>query len=805
MILWCDAVRPIRSLLATPVFTLTCIVTLSLGIGINAALFSVIEPLLLRKLAVPNPDDLTLIHSVGSLGTLDISERHFLDHYRHRLDLFEGVSAFSSLGEIEVVRSGRDLSAQGELVTPNYFSVLGLDAHVGRLFAEADIDDPSIPPVIVLSFDYWSRSFNADPSVVGTVLTVGNRPRFILGVTPPRFFGAVVGRSPDFYVPISPTDPSPEWLTIFARLKRGVAVGKASLALDPLFRQAADASSASPVERSQLMARLLLTPMSHGITAVRPRDVRSLRLMGILTTFVFAIAALNLACLLLIRNAARARDFVLRAALGARWFHIVAHPFIEAAWIAVLGSLCAMILGKWLGTLPLLALSTEESQIILSVVSIPALGVFCFCAMLLSTLVAGGVPAFILWRVGLARNGNATLRGHGSGRLSHLLTVVQVAGSTAVLIASALLLRSFINLKTADLGVARDQIASVSIGSSAVHKSAIANKKFYARLVDRVQELPGVQSVAISQLGIMTGAELGINVTVDGVAPLPPEASHVFFNKVSPGYFRTMGIPIIAGRDFDPADEKRASVAVINRTMARHFFGAANPIGRQIRFVEGRRPPMEVIGVVSDIVYNDIRERTPAFLYLHSWQSSSQSVKAVLNIRTRTIASESLSLPVMKIVKRLDDSRAVANLTSLRTQVEKTLHHDRSIMAVCWTLSVLTFVISCVGIYATLSWQVFRRTREIGVRMAVGAAPRQIIWLVAREVTRLVALGTLLGGIASAVTSRFMSGVLFRVSPADPVAIVLAVTVTFSVGLLAAWGPSHRASRVDPAVSLRHN
>ncbi len=818
---WQDVRYALRLLSRSPGFTALAVLTLALGIGANTAIFSVLDPLLLRKLPVQNPDELVWVNSSGTMGPAEISEIETFYAYRDKAAVFSGVLAFADVAPYAVTHNGRTALANGELVSGSYFTTLGVRPFAGRLFT--DIDEHQAPAV-VLSFDFWRREFNSDPTAIGKSISFGDqadasrtgtlpqRSYTIVGVALPEFFGAEVGKSPDFYFPLGVVNvPSQDywqrpWVTILARLKPGVSIAQAQASLDPLLHEVENYSTLPEIERQENFAHVLLTPAARGLSQVRLKFSLPAIVLMIVVGLLLLIACANVANLLLARGMARKREFTVRLALGAGRWRIVRHLLTESTLLAAAGALSGLIVGQWTSHLLVASLSTQQVPITLSTQLNGRSLLFTSILLALTVLVSGLAPALSATRGQLAEElkaqGGGSHRSSTQSRLGRILIVAQVALSMILLAGAGLLLHSLYNLETFDAGFDRDKVSIVTINGYSASRTRDQVAAFYDQLLQRVKQLPEVHSASYSSFAPISGKEVGVNVVVEGYTLRPGEVANERFVGISPGYFETMGIPLLQGRDFaqqeihpDSPSYQSTSVAIINRTMAHRFFGDSSPLGKHFRFVEGNRPPLEIVGVVADSKYNGLRESPTDFFYIPGTHGD-------LEIRTNESAA-TLAGPLRGILQSLDSSVDIVSIKTLREQVDDSLHPDRLIAALCGTFSILALVLTSVGLYGALAFHVARRTSEIGVRMALGAHPRDIFRLVVGQGMRLTVSGLVLGIIAAVGATSPLASLLFGVKRTDPLAFLgVSAVLLFAAGL-ACYLPARRAMRVDPMTALR--
>jgi predicted permease len=624
-----------------------------------------------------------------------------------------------------------------------------------------------------------------------------------------------VGQSPDFYVPLGAADFTSQayWqtevVTILGRLKPGVSIPQAQANLDPLLQEAGKASQMIPeIELQEGYAHVLLTPAARGLSDARAKFSLPARILMVAVGLLLLIACGNIANLLLARGMARKREFTVRLALGAGRWRVIRQLLTESTLLAAAGTVAGLAVGQWTSHLLVASLSTQQLPITLATGLNGRLLSFTALVLALTVLICGLAPALSATRGELAEDlkvqGSASHRSSSQSRLGNVLIVAQVALSLMLLAGAGLLLRSLFNLETFDTGFNRDKVLAVAMNGYSASRTRDQVAAFSEQLLERVKQLRGVRSASYASFAPISGRVIGINVTVDGYTMKPGEVANERFIGVSPGYFETMGIPLLAGRDFTEADihpnspsDLLTSVAIINRTMSHRFFGDGNPIGKHFRFVAGgTRPPLEIVGVVADSKYNDLREGPTDFFYIPGTHGD-------LQIRASGSA-KALAGPLIGVLHSLDRSVTVTSIKTLREQIDDSLHPDRLIAALCGVFSILALVLTCIGLYGTLAFQVARRTGEIGIRMALGATPRDIFRLVVGQGMRLTVSGLVLGFVAALGSASVLASLLFGVKQRDPLTFLVVSIMLLSAAVLACYIPAQRAMRVDPIVALRH-
>ena len=802
-----------RLLARRPGFALTCVLTLALGVGATPAIFSILDPLLLRRLPVDHPEELVALGTSGTLYHAMEWQSSTLDKFRDETRVFSGVIAFAPLNTEEFVHDQRPHTAKGLLVSGDYFNVLGVRPYLGSLLTPDDDRGAYGSNSVVLSYDYWRREFKGDEAIVGKMVPVRDMTLIVAGVTPPEFFGAVVGDRPDFYVPLKlgrplkgqGTEIPGEWVNIMGRLQPGISGDQAKIALEPLFQQLARDSGIPEVERRQIMANLLVLPAERGISDLREKLSLPARLLMAVAGLVLLIGCFNVANLLLARAAARRQELDIRLALGAGRWRILRQMLTESALLTLFATITALALAYYSSRLLVAALNAQAHAALTAGLNGRVL-LFTLAAATLTVFLCGLAPALVA--TSRKRNIRQSSRMSAPGRVRNVFVLGQVAISVAVLIAAGLLLHSLINLETSNLGFDRDRVLTVSLSGNIYGNTPQRVRNFYDDLLRKTRALPGVRSVSLSSFPPISGKMFGINLSVEGYDKQPGEELHAFFNSVTPGYFATMGIPLLQGRDFSNSLDVEGAprVAVINRTMAGHFFRDVSPIGRHFQTIPGGSlGPIEIIGVVGDSRYNDLREQTPDFFYLCKSESApGWSVNATLNIRSALDPEKTLATALRDIIASLDNEVSITSMKTLRERVDESLLQDRLIAALCGTFSLLALGLTCIGLYGVLALNVARRTGEIGVRMALGATPGSIFRWVLGEGLKLVLMGLTLGLAAGLASAGLLRKLLFGVGLADPATLGGICLLLFISGLLACYLPARRATGVDPMIALRN-
>ncbi|OFW11228.1 MAG: hypothetical protein A3H96_25645 [Acidobacteria bacterium RIFCSPLOWO2_02_FULL_67_36] len=829
--LWQDARYAGRMMRRSPTFTLAAVLSLAIGIGANAAVFSVTDALVVRSLPVVKPGELYFLNRAGyDEPNLRFSYPN-VEHFRGGVPSVS-FAAMGSATPAQATRAGHAELLTGQLVTGDWFDVLGIRPAAGRLLTAADTRTVGGPPIVVLSHAYWTSAFARDPGVVGTTLAINGAPLTIVGVAAKGFDGVTVGQQVSAWLPVTmqmetrfhgnasinnadwrkpwlPQD-GVQWLTVVARISspaQPATVLAQIQGIDRQWLQGLVAGIQDP-QRRAFMERehVELVPAARGLSSLRDDFSLALGVLMGTVALVLLIACANLASLLLARSAARGREFALRLSLGAGRGRLVRQLLTESASLALLGGLAGLVLARWGGQALLRMGSSGPNPVPLA---LPLDWTFLDFTLTLSVVTGvlfGLVPALRFSRLdpghALKAGGRVVdgLGGSGGFPFGKALVVAQMALSLALLVGALLFLKTFRNLLAVDTGFERNLVVSARFDPRLAGFSEAQLPALYERLLDRARAIPGVRTTSLALSGPVTGSARTSDITVEGVARFGGDDNTVREDIVSLDYFATLGMPLVAGRDFRPSDGAKApSVAVVNEAMARHFFGDASPIGR--RFGYGTPATIEIVGVVRDAKIDGLREPVPPLVFYPQQQNLQEFVR---NLYVRTSGSpESVKAALARAVGDADRNLAVREVVTLADLAERTVVRERLVSQLTAVFGVLAVIVACLGLFGTVSYSVVRRTNEIGVRLALGAAPMSVCWLVLRETLVLVAVGGLVGLAALLPTLKYVSTLLYGLSPHDPATLAAAASVLIFVGALAGAVPAWRASRVNPLTALR--
>jgi putative ABC transport system permease protein len=815
-----------RGLWRRPGFSAVIVVTLALGIGANAAIFSLLDQVLLRRLSVLRPAELVLLDGPGAFRGRTVNDHTFsypmYVDFRDRNDVFSGVLARFPLAAT-VVWQGQSERVSGELVSGNYFEVLGVGAALGRVFTQSDDRVPGAHPVAVLSYGYWQRRFGGDPSVLNRPLVVNGHPLTIVGVAADGFTGVEIGHARDVMIPMmmkqamTPTwndldNRRSRWVNVIARLKPGMTAAQAEARMNVIYRQAneleiKDMTDTSEAFRQRFVSKhLTLLPDAGGLSDVRRQFSTPLVVLMCMVGVVLLIACANAANLLLARTASRQKEIAVRLALGAGGARIVRQHLVESLLLAIAGAALGLVLAAWTGTLLLAALPGESASRTLTAAPDARVTLFALALALVTAVVFGIVPALHATRSAvtsaLKEEAGSVAGGGRQARLRRLLVVAQVAMSLLLLAGAGLFARSLYNLRSLDPGFRVDQLVTFSVDPTLNGYSKERVRAVFGQIRQALLALPGVRGVSMSEIGMLTGDRWQMTVRVDGYTAREDENMNPGVDGVGPAYLSTMGIPLVAGREFTEKDTEGAPrVAIVNRTMAKYFFGDSNPIGRRIGFGRDTAATIEIVGVSEDVRSEELRSEPGRYLYIPYLQDASLTA---LTFYVRMAGDATAGAAAIRdAVRSVDSNLPVVDLKRMDAQLSESLFIERMVAALSVAFGVLATVLAAIGLYGVLSYAVARRTREIGIRMALGAERGRVIRLILKEVVLLAGAGLVIGAAAASVLTRQVRAQLFGLSPNDPATLAGAVLLLALVACVAGLIPARRATAIDPNLALR--
>ena len=815
----------LRMLAKNPAFAGVVILTLALGIGANAAIFSLLDTVLLQSLPVTNPDQLAVLSVYDPKEGPGIDSSFSYPMYqdlRDRNSIFSGVIARAG-AQLNVSYGDQTERVSGELVSGNFFEVLGVRPWAGRLFTPDDDRNPGAHPVAVLSYRFWESRFNKDPNLIGKTILVNEHPVTVLGVTPPAFYGVDLSSNPDVRVPMMMTpvfNPLPptrmqsrrhQWLSVMARRKADVSPEQAQASLSVLYQQIREVeaqqlpSTVSAAGKERFLAqRIALVPGDQGLRHLQTEMRTSLWLLFGATCAVLLILCANLANLMMARATVRAQETAVRLALGAGRLRLLRQWLTEGVVLAVMGAAAGVFIAFWIKA-GLMAFIPADYRINLGSSFDWRLFAFIFGVAILLGLALSLAPAIQAARQVFAPGLRFESRSFTSaGKLLSVrsgLILVQVALSLPLLVSAALLLRTLQNLRAVDTGFGKENVLLASVNPTLNGYSKERTTAFYDDLLAKTRALPGVKAASLATDSPISGGWDRLGIVVEGYTPREGERMSTDATWVSSDYFKALEIPFVSGRDFDERDRIGApKVVIVNEKMAKYFFGTTDVIGKRIGL--DSVPDRTIIGVVKDAQYVNLRESVRRHFYIPTTQEETLT-GLTLHVKTRadtSVVAEQLRAEL----KALDPHLPLYNIKSLSTEIDESLVQERLVTWLSAAFGLLATLLTALGLYGVLTFSVARRTREIGIRVALGAQRRDVFRLIMVRGVVLVVVGVAVGVAASIAFSRLLSALLFGVTPNSVTTLAAVSAGLIAVALLACYLPARRATKVDPLVALRY-
>ena len=820
-----------RTLFKTPFITVVAILSLALGIGANAAIYSLFNEMLLAPLPVPHPEQLVNLggnspspgsHQCGLAGDCE-----WVFSYRMFRDLEAQPGPFSGLaGHVitwpNISFRGNTVSGSAELVSGSYFPVLGVKPALGRVFGVKDDDVIGAHPIVVLSHSYWTSQLGGDPSVIGQIITVNGKQLTIIGVSAAGFEGTTLGNKPDLFVPLSMRglispgfkgfdDRRRYWLYMFGRLKPGVTIEQASAQENVLYHSIINnvevplqkGASASVMARFKAK-KLALADGRRGLSTLHQQTQTPLVLLLGITLFVLVIACANIANLLLARAANRSLEMAVRLSLGATRGQLLAQLLTESVLLAVLGGLAGLVVA-WatLRTIVVLLPNTISATLSFSL-SGTAIA-FAGLLSMVTGLMFGLFPALHSTRPDLAtalRDGSGkTSATRAAARFRTSLVTAQIALSMALLVSAGLFIKSLHNVSRVALGVDVENLVTFGVSPALNGYSPVQSQQMFARIERDIGAIPGVRAVAAAMVQLLANDNWGNGVSVQGFAKTPDTDANSYLNAVGPGFFASMGVPLLKGREFTAADVVGAPrVAIVNEAFAKKFGLGANAIGKLMG--EGDSLNHVIVGVVKDSKYSDVKQRiVPVYFYPYKQDTTVGSL--AFYVRS-TVPPKTLMPEIRAAMARIDRTLPLESFKTMPQQIRDNVYLDRMISMLSAAFAALATLLAAIGLYGVLAYSVVQRTKEIGVRMALGADSSSIVAMVLRQVAVMTIVGAAIGAAGAYGIGRGAQSLLFGINGRDPLVMAASAALLALVALVAGSLPAWRASKVDPVHALRY-
>ena len=826
----------LRTMAARPSFTIVAVLSLALGIGASTAIFSLWNGILHSALrGVLKPEQLVILSNPGTAGGWhgnETGDRNWLtyaefEQLRDHAEGFAGLMASQSFLSRWPVRfpGGEWEEVDGRLVSGEYFQVLGVGPLLGRVFTAAD--DRAASPDAVISYHYWQRRFGGRPDVLGRNFTLRNAVLTIVGVTPAGFAGETVGQQPDLWVPLHmqpgvmpgedllhDTPPSKAmWLHAFGRLKPGVTEARAGAEANAIFKAGLEsfygAVTSRERRREYLDQRLKVQPGARGASETRSSFSTSLTALLAAVGLLLLITCANLANLLLARGTARKAEMALRLSLGASRGRLIRQLITESVALAALGGLAGLGVAYVFHGALVGMIAKADHDFRMSFALDPRVLVFTLAVTLAAALLFGLLPAWQVTRssagTGLREYSRSSTGGVGQMRWGRFLVSLQLALSLPLLVSAGLLVRTLYNLQHVDLGYPAERLLQVHINSREAGYDAARSGALFRELLSEIRRIPGVKMASFSNSGMFTGSHSQSTIEVEGYTAKGDKDRESTWDLLGPGYFSTLGVPIILGREILESDHAGAlKICVINESFAQRFFTGRSPIGMRITVLDDeKRTAYQVVGVVKNARTQGIRGDLAPQFYLPATQPAGDDMRRA-NFLIRTAADTAPVLAaVRQAFRRVDASLPVLYARTIEEQMAPQVAQDRTTAQLALVFGSVALMLAAIGLYGVLSYGIARRTREIAVRIALGARPAGVIGMILRETTTVVVVGLALGAGLAYAASSLINSRLYGIAPQDPATLALAIALLLVVALIAAYVPARRASRLDPMTALR--
>ena len=825
----------IRNLRKAPAFTAVAVFSLALGIGANTAIFSLIDSFLLNTLPVRNPQQLFFLRTnrvkVGHFQVSHTLLNRDIDLMQQRATQDQGIASFQEVSRLSVAVSGHAELSPGEFVSGAYFDVLGVPAYLGRAMVPADnlrsANGGRGWPAMI-SYGYWQRRFGGTANVIGSAVDINTIPFTIVGVMPPAFSGIALDEPADLVMPMitqaqveagsaSAGFPKPDNSAgmPFLRLKPGASPQSAAAELTVIFHDAEAAAATNNPRKDEIARRFIeLDPAHRGTSGLRSRFSEPLQALMAVVAVVMLIACANIASLLLARSNARRREFAIRLSLGCSRGRIIRQMLTESLMLSVIGSAAGVIFAFWARTL-IVRIATSGQPYSPAFLMHWDLRLLAFLSAIcvLNALLFGVAPAIRATRVD---QNEALKSGQAAERASRLpfgrvVVTGQIALSLTLVIGAGLFLATLRKLYQANLGFNHDNLLMLTLDPHLTGYQGERSTALLEEIMQRVRAIPGVKSATFMNEKPFTGRAYLTSAVIPGYVPKPGEDlanNWTITYLVGPRYFGTLQMPLLAGRDFDDRDTtSMPKVAILNETMARHYFGDRNPIGQGISFdlKKGARPDVEIIGVVRDARYFDIDEDHQDAIFTPLEQSASRNDSQAVSFAIRTAADpDRMAADVRAALRSIDANLPLYDFTTMNQQVQSTISQQRMMAMLSGFFGLLALTLSAIGLYGVLAYSVSQRTGEIGVRMALGANRGRILQMILGETGQLLGIGVIVGLGMSFAATRLIKTMLYGVTPDDPRSFLFGSLILVLVGVCAALLPARRAVRIEPMEALRY-
>lgn len=841
---WQDFRFAARMLGKNPGFTIVAVLTLALGIGANTAIFSIVNSVLIRNLPVKEPHQLVFLTNPDNQGMeqgFGDGNRDFLTYPEFQElsknnEVLSGLAASSSEGptlSVGIDNQGQiseGAPVQISLVSGSYFSVLSVDPLLGHLFTTEVDQARDANPVAVVSYRFWQDQLDGNPAALGRKIQIRRTWYDVIGVTPPAFSGETVGRSTEVWVPLTmqseiypgrdylSLEAKPfhkiEWLQAIGRLKRGVGIDKANANINAVFErilQSQTGQMTTEERRTFMNQHLAVVEGSRGASTLRGDLGKPLQILMAVVALILLIACANIANILLVRSVTRQKELAVRATMGAGSWRLIRQLLTESILLATIGGAFGLLLAHWTETVLIRLVSGGAGPIPLDVRLDSRVLMFTLCVAVLTGILFGLVPALRTARLDLNPTLKSTSRGIAgrssqAGRVpvAKVLVVAQVALSLVLLVVAGVFLRSFKNLTRVQIGYDSDHLLFFGVSPLSYGYKGPEVTELFREMIDRLNAIPGVQATLMEN-GLFGGGDSNSDVSVQGAKPntAGPQDSH--WDMVGPNFFSTTRIPVLRGREIGPQDSGQGQrVGLVNQTAARYFFGDANPIGKHmlVKTTLGSSD-FVVIGVVADSKHDSVREKPQRRFYVPFFNPIGEANSGHILVRTSEDPAVAASA-IRTAVKQIAGNLPPMDIDTMNERIAQSLTADRTITELSGVFGPLATILVCLGLYGVMSYAVTSRTGEIGIRMALGAQRKSVLWLVLREALLLIVIGVGIGIPAIFGAGQWIGSLLFGVKTADIAAVSLAAAILFSAGILACYIPARRATRVEPTVALRY-